>query len=421
MTGSTKLITVFISMFTLILLVSDISLSHERVRVIIKTDEYFDERVFASNDVRILKRGQLMPIVVAEVPKDAVRRMRGARGILSIEKDVKVKIPVEISRSRRRVPPGQIIPWGILRIKAPDAWNYGYSPSGVIEVAVLDTGIDYDHPDLAGTVVWGISILNGFVSTNPLFYKDYNGHGTHVAGVISALNNSFGVVGVAPGIELYAVRVIDNTGSGWVSDIILGIEKALLGPDGILDKDGDGIVVGDPDDDAAEVISMSFGSPSHVQAFHDVIVMAYNLGVVFVAAAGNESASTPDYPAAYPEVIAVGAVDSSDYVAFFSNQGVELTAPGINILSTYLRNRYAILSGTSMSTPHVSGLVALMQSVHYSIYGTVLPVGTETDTSNTTVRGILHITADDMGSPGYDSDYGYGIIRADLAVFEASN
>lgn len=224
------------------------------------------------------------------------------------------------------------------------------------------------------------------------------------------------MVGVAPAVEIYAVRVLDASGRGSYSDIILGIEQALLGPDGVLDSEGDGIIVGDPDDDAAEVISMSLGGSSDLQSFHDAITEAYNYGVVIVAASGNEYASSPSYPAAYPEVIAVGAIDINDEVPSWSNRGVDVSAPGVDILSTYPDDTYATMSGTSMACPHVSGVVALIQAVYYTKYSTVLPVGTFDDTDKRTVRGILHITADDIGPADWDPNYGYGIVRADLAV-----
>ncbi|RLF75793.1 peptidase S8, partial [Thermococci archaeon] len=217
-------------------------------------------------------------------------------------------------------------------------------------------------------------------------------------------------------VEIYAVRVLDASGRGSYSDIILGIEQALLGPDGVLDSDGDGIIVGDPEDDAAEVISMSLGGSSDVQSFHDAITEAYTYGVVIVAASGNDGASSPSYPAAYPEVIAIGATDINDQVPWWSNRGVEVSAPGVDILSTYPDDTYETLSGTSMATPHVSGVVALIQAAYYNKYGHILPVGTFDDLTTSTVRGILHVTADDLNSDGWDAYYGYGIVRADLAV-----
>ncbi len=392
-----------------------------QVRVIITLDEAFDEKVISDVGGQVVAKGKIFPIIVAKLPQSAIEHIKNAKGIVRVEYDAKVYTFGKPSKpGKQESQPPQQIPWGIERIKAPDVWNISNgSSNGVIEVAVLDTGIDYDHPDLKDNLAWGVSVLHGKISEKPRDYKDKNGHGTHVAGIIAALNNEIGVVGAAHGVELYAIKVLGNSGIGWISDIVLGIERALLGPDDILDKDEDGIIVGDPDDDAAEVISMSFGGSSDVQSLHDAITYAYSYGVVLVAASGNDGASSPNYPAAYPEVIAVGATDSSDQVASWSNRGVEMTAPGVDILSTYPDDTYDTLSGTSMACPHVSGVVALIQAVHYNTYGSVLPVGTFDDFGNDTVRGILHMTADDLGSSGWDAEYGYGIVRADLAVQEA--
>lgn len=382
----------------------------EKVRVIVTIDKSnFNERVVEKVGGQVKIRYKIIPAIVVELPESAVKHLEKAKGVVRVEYDGEIHI-----LGRPITQPPQTIPWGIERIKAPDAWQITAGASdGVIEVAILDTGIDYDHPDLQDNIKWGISVLRGRISTNPRSYIDRNGHGTHVAGTIAALNNDIGVVGVAPEVEIYAIKVLGNGGIGSWSDLILGIEQALLGPDGVLDADGDGIIVGDPDDDAAEVISMSLGGSSAPDSVHDAISEAYQLGVVLVAAAGNEGAEYPSYPAVYLEVIAVGATDMDDQVPSWSNRHPEIVAPGVDILSTYPDNTYKELSGTSMAAPHVSGVVALIQAVYYNNYGTVLPVGTEDDLTTDTVRGILHTTADNIGDSIF---YGYGIVRADLAV-----
>ncbi|WP_297127554.1 S8 family peptidase [Thermococcus sp.] len=394
----------------------------EKVKVIVMIDKNsFDEKAVQGLGGQIKIRYKLIPAVVIEIPENAIEKLKSVKGVKKIELD---KIAYAYPGNGRGRPPwytptqpSQVIPWGIDRINAPDVWNITTGASnGVIEVAVLDTGVDWDHPDLAANIAWGVSTIGGVVSTDPADWYDGNGHGTHVIGTIAALNNDIGVVGVAPNVEIYAIKVLDDRGSGTYSDIMLGIEQALLGPDGVLDADGDGIIVGDPDDDAAEVISMSLGGSVDDTALHDMIITAYNYGVVIVAAAGNEAADQPSYPAIYPEVIAVGATNSTDGVAWFSNLQPEVAAPGVDILSTYPDDSYETLSGTSMATPHVSGVVALIQAAYYNKYGTVLPVGTFDDLTTDTVRGILHVTADDLGDTGWDIYYGYGIVRADLAV-----
>lgn len=392
----------------------------ETIRVVAHIDRgHFKADAVKGIGGKIVYEFKLIDAVVIDIPANAVGKLAKLDGVTKVEYDHMAQVyrggpPWLISQPTQ---PAQTVPWGIERVQAPTVWSItDGSSNGVIEVAVLDTGADWDHPDIAANIVWGISTIGGVVSTDPADWYDGNGHGTHVIGTIAALNNDIGVVGVAPNVEIYAIKVLDDRGSGTYTDIAIGIEQAVLGPDGVLDADGDGIVVGDPDDDAAEVISMSLGGPSDDQYLHDMIIQAYNYGVVIVAASGNEAADQPSYPAIYPEVIAVGATDSTDAIAYFSNLQPEVSAPGVDILSTYPDDTYESLSGTSMATPHVSGVVALIQAAYYNKYGKVLPVGTFDDMSTSTVRGILHGTADDLGEAGWDIYYGYGIVRADLAV-----
>jgi len=293
--------------------------------------------------------------------------------------------------------PPEVIPWGINRIHAPDAWP---TSTGVgVQVAVLDTGVDRDHEDL--NVTWGISVVGDKESTVYRDWKDRNGHGTHVSGTIAALYNGIGVVGVGYSIEIYGIKVLDNSGFGTYEDAADGIYWAMKGPDGIMGTDDD-----------AEVISMSFGGTSYESVIYDAVVAAYNAGIVLVGAAGN-SGEEVIYPAAFAEVIAVGAIDEEDNVPSWSSRGpeLELVAPGVNVLSTVPNNRYEYYSGTSMACPHVSGTVGLMVSI-YLAKGQTYNVET--------IRDILHDTADDLGATGWDPESGYGVVRADKAVAAAA-
>ena len=155
---------------------------------------------------------------------------------------------------------------------------------------------------------------------------------------------------------------------------------------------------------------MSFGGNVDVPELHDIINAAYNWGITLVVAVGNEGISTPSYPAVYPEVIAVGAIDSDGDVPSWSNRNPELTTPGVNILSTYLDDTYETLSGTSMVCPHVSGVIALIQAARLVNNLTILLPGTENDMDTDTIRGILHVMARDKGVSGYDDLYGYGVV-----------
>jgi len=398
-------------------------------RVILTVDESkFESKSIEKLGGRVVTKLTLLPIVIVDIPECALSSLKKMPGVLRVEHDgVFFAYNVILFKGPpQRNQPSQTIPWGISRINAIEAWSTttGYADingdgDSEIEVAIIDTGIDQDHPDLIDNIKWGVSVLNGRVTTRPTAWRDRNGHGTHVAGTVAALDNDIGVVGVAPDAELYIIKAMNAAGIGTWSDLILAIEIALKGPDNTLDADNDGVIVGDPDDDAPEVISMSLGGSSPPDALHDIILFAYNYNVTLVAAAGNEGADTPSYPAFYPEVIAVGAIDQEDLVPDWSNRNPELVAPGVTILSTYPDDSYEELSGTSMACPHVSGVVALIQAARLSNGLTVLPPGTETDDTSDTIRGILHITSDEKGDEGYDSLYGYGVVRADLAVEHA--
>ncbi len=413
-----RIVSLFVLAILLITLATPITYSLtipskvEKVRVLV----YINPRLFrdyfvSSLNARIIYKVSIAPVIILEMPSNLVDALAQVEGVVSFSLDQEVRVFSDT------------IPWGIDYINAPDVWDTtkGYvdvnnDGDSEIEVAVIDTGVDTDHPDLASNIKWCIATLDQTLTNN---CEDGNGHGTHVIGTIAALLNGEGVVGAAPEVEIYAIKALNDQGSGTYSDIVMAIDQAIKGPDGVVDSDGDGVIVGDPDDDAAEVISMSLGGSSGTTELHEVIQSAYNWGITIVAAAGNEGASSPSYPAAYPEVIAVGAIDSSENVPWWSNRNPEVAAPGVDILSTYKDGGYETLSGTSMATPHVSATVALMQAARLANGLDLLPPGTEDDTSDSTIRGILHTTAKDLGASGYDSLYGYGAIQADAAVNKA--
>ncbi|MEM4769545.1 MAG: S8 family peptidase [Desulfurococcaceae archaeon] len=335
--------------------------------------------------------------IVLTVPHSSITRLSKLPFIRYIEVDKPVHLVSEVR-------------WNLELINVTDVWmlneTYGdaaFGYHGDVQVAVLDTGIDYTHEDLLNAVVYCIvSLRNGrtfYRGTNLRNCNDQNGHGTHVAGIIAARLNGIGVAGVAPKVTLYAVRVLDASGSGYVSDVAKGIVEATKGPDG---------VAGTPDD--ADVISMSLGGP-HSNVLYDAVKYAYSYGVVLVAAAGNEGAPNPSYPAAYPEVIAVGAIDSNYQVPSWCNRNPDVVAPGVEILSTWPKNRYAYASGTSMACPHVSGAVAIAQAIRLAMGKNRLHPDQ--------VKDLITRTAIDLGSTGYDELYGYGVIDVYTFVITA--
>ncbi|WHY73170.1 S8 family peptidase [Fictibacillus enclensis] len=225
------------------------------------------------------------------------------------------------------------------KVGAQSAWDVTKGSSSV-KVAIVDTGVDYNHPDLAGKVIKGYDYVDN--DSDPM---DLNEHGTHCAGIAAAVtNNSRGIAGMAPNVSVLAVRVLDANGSGSLDDVASGIRYAA--------------------DQGAKVISLSLGGPSSASTLQSAVSYAASKGSVVVAAAGNESTSAPSYPAYYSSAIAVAATDQNDRLASFSNYGswVDVAAPGVNILSTIPGGNYAYLSGTSMATPLVAGVAGLLAS-----------------------------------------------------------
>lgn len=326
---------------------------------------------------------------VVMLPGPAAQRAAAkVRGVKRIEPDVLVTISGKPGPKPPPTPPAQSLPWGVARIQADHIW--ASNTADPIKVAVVDTGIDLSHPDLVANIKGGMSAIG-------TSYNDDNGHGTHVAGIMAAADNPIGVVGVGPAADLYAVKVLNKRGSGWVSDIIEGLQWCV--------------------DNDIDVVNMSLGSKSSSTTFGEAVQATLDAGVVVVAAAGNSGPgdNTVEYPGAYPGVIAVGATDSSDDIASFSSRGPQVTiaAPGVSVRSTYKGSSYATLSGTSMASPHVAGVVALVLAT--------TPTGAYNEDGDgvwdpAEVRAKLVATAQDLGATGLDTSFGYGLVRADLAV-----
>ncbi len=226
-------------------------------------------------------------------------------------------------------------PWGIRRVNAPAAWTK--TQGAGVRVAVIDTGIDSKHPDLAANYAGG---YNAVGSGLPM---DDNGHGTHVAGTIAAVKDDKGVVGVAPKAKLYAVKVLDAKGGGSLVGIVKGLVWCAR--------------------NNMQVANMSLGAPMGSIFMHWAVMYANSKGVTVVAAAGNSGGSV-SYPGAYSEVIAVSASDAFNKIAPWSSRGKEVSviAPGVDVLSDAPGGGLATHSGTSMATPHVTGLAALAVS-----------------------------------------------------------
>jgi subtilisin len=318
------------------------------------------------------KAPRIVPVVSATLPEQAIRKLKARSDIEYVEEDVVLYALA------------QTLPWGVDRIDADLAWPAGNTGKGV-KVAVLDTGITSNHPDLA--VAGGVNFVGARDgSTTPADWNDRHGHGTHCAGIIAARNNTVGVVGVAPDATLYAVKVLSDGGGGYTSDIIQGLDWCVA--------------------NGVKVASMSLGG-SGTTSLKAACDRAYASGVLVVAAAGNSSGAVM-YPAAYPSVVAVSATTSQNQLASFSCRGpqIELGAPGVSIYSTYKNGAYAYMSGTSMACPHVAGTAVLAWASGLS--------------SSTAVRQRLTSTAEDLGTAGFDNNFGYGLADAQKAAGVAS-
>jgi thermitase len=315
---------------------------------------------------------------VVKVPPGKVQqRLAAYRG----DSDVQFAEPDYIARAIGEPnDPSFSSQWGLTKIQAPQAWDVTTGDSAV-RIAILDTGIDASHPDLAAKIV---AVQN---CTSSSTSDDNYGHGTHVAGIAAAItNNGVGVAGAGYNASLMNVKVLDDTGSGYYSWIINGITWAA--------------------DNGAEVINMSLGGSAGSSALQTAINYAWGKGVVVVAAAGNSGSSAPSYPAYYSNCIAVAATDANDSKASWSNYGsswVDVAAPGVGIYSTLPDHAnqmgatgYGSLSGTSMATPFVAGEAALIWATSYG-------------TSATSVRNRIETTADAI--PGTGTNWKYGRIN----------
>jgi subtilisin family serine protease len=307
----------------------------------------------------------------------------GLRKSSTIGVDIAHEVSIDVSndtyRSRQ---------WALTRLGAETAWKTS-TGRGVV-VAVIDTGVKATHADLTGHVLAGRDFVAPGTSA-----LDENGHGTHVAGIITAIaNNQRGIAGLAPNTRILPVRVLGRTGVGDSANVAKGIVWAV--------------------DHGAKVINLSLSSNSSDSAGRAAVAYAISKNVVVVAAAGNLGCglfgSPRQYPAAYDGVLGVGAITSAGAVASYSSCGnwVDVSAPGSSILSTTLvvPNRslgcpanYCTLSGTSMAAPHAAAAAALE----------IAKLGSAAKQAN--VRALIQLTSDDIGSAGYDTRAGYGVIN----------
>jgi subtilisin family serine protease len=304
---------------------------------------------------RIAKTGARVVEVPPEEHGDALAALASSPAVKYAESDVVLQLLDTVPNDARWRDQ-----WGATKVSAPKAWDSARGSKNVV-IAVLDTGVDFGHPDLKGSSVPGYDLVNN--DSNP---ADDHGHGTAAAGVIaSRTNNNAGLAGICWTCSLMSVKVLDAGGAGTTSTIARGIVWAA--------------------DHGARVINLSLGGPGTTRTLSDAVDYAVGKGVLLVAAAGNEGTTTPFYPAAYPDVVGVAATTSSDGRYDWSNHGswVQVAAPGCNV-APILGGKYGTFCGTSSATPVVAGLAGLALSakpsatageVEQALNKTVSPVG----------------------------------------------
>lgn len=346
-------------------------------RVLIRFERVADAEAVRAVGGVVTRVFHLVPVVAATLPQSAIDTlMEHNRNVVSVEEDAIVTMTdhtttvsdTELSNA-----------WGVKHIGAGAVHALGNKGTGV-KVAILDTGLNYNHPDLNANYVMGYDFVNN--DADPM---DDNGHGTHVAGTIAAEDDGVGVVGVAPEAKLYIAKILDANGGGTYSNVVAGLEWAV--------------------DNGAQVTNASIGGGSYNSALEAAYNAAAAAGVINVASAGNSGTcdGTGDnvaYPARFASVIAVAGTNGSNARECWSSTGpkIELAAPGGYVYSTY-GSGYGTMSGTSMASPHVAGVAALAVAA-----------------GHTNVRAQLAGTAIDLGVAGRDSLYGYGLVDADGAA-----
>jgi subtilisin len=320
------------------------------------------------------------PIVVVNLDDDQIEAVQSSDDVATVEEDGPMFALGQLVIEGQPSVLEETVPAGVAAIKAPAAWDA--SRGKAIKVAVLDTGIAPAHPDLVANLRAGMSFVSSETSTD-----DFNGHGTHVSGTIAASHDQIGVVGVAPAAALYPVKVLDRNGRGQWSNLIAGIDWCINAQD-------------------IRILNMSLGGPGAPAALEQMCALAWERGRLLVAAAGNDGGPV-GYPAKWESVVAVSALDGAGMIASFSNRGpeVELSAPGVNVLSTVPGGGYGSKSGTSMASPHVAAVAALAWGAHRYA-------------DNITIRRLLAWRADPMGRMGRTDEYGFGRVDAESVSVE---
>ncbi|MFC4557957.1 S8 family serine peptidase [Virgibacillus kekensis] len=344
------------------------------VNVIIGYENSSGKQLIIENSNNIEYQSSHLKAMAVTIDSDHLDVIRQSPEIAYVEKNIQIDLS-NLDDNIEETPKAMYEDsqqWNIQSISGPRAWKEGYTGKN-INIAVIDTGIS-SHPDLE--IAGGYSTVD-----NVTDWTDDNGHGTHVAGVIGAEQDGFGVVGVAPDANIYAIKALDSNGEGTLDDLIEAIDWSIQ--------------------HNIDIINLSLGTDFNSQTFEDIINKAYNAGILIVSATGNGGKGTPVmFPAKYENVIGVSAVDETFNITPFSSTGpeVEFSAPGMNIISTYLDGGYGIADGTSQASPHVAGILALLKERFPK-------------KSAAELRADLANYTQDLGMSGRDNLYGHGFVN----------
>lgn len=365
--------------------------TEQEVIVVYKNEEGKD-KVY-DQSVEVNHEFDTIPAISATVTNADLYQLVKDPNIAYVERNVPVYVTGDFKTTAVPADQNQ---WNFQAVQPTKMWDEGYTGAGV-KVAVIDTGI-FAHSELS--IAGGISTVDYTTS-----YSDDNGHGTHVAGIIAAKNNGTGITGVAPDVQLYAVKAIKENREGNLQDVLEGLEWSI--------------------ENDMDIINISLGMDTDSEVLHEMMDRAYNAGIVIVGSAGNSqkdadgnlistSTYTVNYPAKYDSVIAVAAVNNANVRGDFSSVGpeVEVAAPGVDVISTYVKSDgtggYAKANGTSQAAPHVAGMIALLMQEYPSM-------------TNAQLREEVRKYAVDLGAPGRDTEYGFGSLTFNKDVAPPAN
>ena len=362
----------------------------KKVIIGFKKDSGFSEEgkhnKFYRSGGRVKRSHKMINAISGQLPEEEIEKLKKDPTVAYIEADAVVGIaePIAVTTALTQEYNDS---WGVTKIGGNAAVSAGITGAG-IKVAILDSGIDYNHPDLKDNYKGG---YNFAYDNNDPFDDGYISHGTHIAGIIGARKNGTGAVGVAPEVSLYAVKVLGGMVMGDLSDILAGMEWAIT--------------------NKMDIINMSIGAPIDSAAFKDACDRAYQAGIIVVAASGNTHSNSIEFPAAYDSVISVSATNQDDTFATFSNYAPknELAAPGVSINSTMRGGGYGIMNGTSQATAHVSGAAAILLAKEIADKN---GDGRFADD----VRTLLNTSARDLGDSGRDQYFGFGLVDLEKAL-----